>query len=116
VGWDGEIIATIPNRLVAWRSTRRSLVGNAGKVEFETEADGRARVQIQMTYEPPVGLVGHFIAELFGSDPKHVLDEDLARFKSLFENGKTRVRGEIVTREQLSSPVAHGRFRLGSAS
>lgn len=116
VGWDGEIIATIPNRLVAWRSTPRSLVGNAGKVEFETEADGRARVQIQMTYEPPVGLVGHFIAELFGSDPKHVLDEDLARFKSLFENGKTRVRGEIVTREQLSSPVAHGRFRLGSAS
>lgn len=115
VGWDGEIIASIPNRLVAWRSTPRSLVGNAGKVEFETEADGRTRVQIQMSYEPPVGLVGHFIAELFGSDPKHMLDEDLARFKSLFENGKTRVRGQIVTREQLSAPAAHGRFRLGSA-
>jgi hypothetical protein len=32
-----------------------------------------------------------------------VMDDDLVRMKSLFEQGKTTAHGETVTREQLSA-------------
>jgi hypothetical protein len=49
--------------------------------------------------------VGHWIAELFGADPKSALDEDLARLKSLFERGKTRAHGETVSRQDFPTPL-----------
>jgi uncharacterized membrane protein len=36
----------------------------------------------------------HALASLLGADPKHALDKDLVRFKSLLEDGKTSVRGQ----------------------
>jgi uncharacterized membrane protein len=69
---------------------------------FEPVADG-TRIHIQMHYNPPVGAVGHALAALLGADPKRALDEDLVRFKSLLEDGKTSVGGRTVTREALGS-------------
>jgi uncharacterized membrane protein len=64
------------------------------------ERDG-TRVHVQMRYTPPAGAVGHGLAALLGADPRRALDEDLVRFKSLLEEGKTSVRGQTVTREAL---------------
>lgn len=52
-------------------------------------------------------MVGRYLAELLGIDPKHALDDDLVRLKSFFEGGKTRTRGHEVIRpavEPASSP------------
>jgi uncharacterized membrane protein len=41
-----------------------------------------------MVYNPVGGAVGHAIARLFRADPKHQMDDDLLRMKTLLETGK----------------------------
>jgi uncharacterized membrane protein len=54
-----------------------------------------------MGYTPPAGVLGHAVASLFGSDPKHAMDEDLARLKTLLEQGKTSSEGQDIRAEDL---------------
>ncbi len=103
VAWDAEIVQSIPNELLSWRSVPGSLVRNAGTVRFESNPEGGTRVHVLMTYNPPAGAIGHALAALFGADPKRTMDEDLARLKSLFEHGKTTAHGETVTRERVTA-------------
>ena len=46
-----------------------------------------------MSYNPPAGALGHAVAELFGADPKHEMDDDLMRMKSFIETGGNPRRG-----------------------
>jgi len=55
-----------------------------------------------MSYNPLGGVVAHALASLFGADPKSAMDEDLLRLKSLLEDGRTRARGEGVSRSELA--------------
>jgi uncharacterized membrane protein len=111
VGWDGTMVRLIPDKLVEWKSLPGSLIDNAGAVRLD-EHEGATRVHIQMTYNPPAGMVGHYLAELLGIDPKHALDDDLVRLKSFFEGGKTRAHGHVVIRPPVeptsSSPSGTG--------
>ncbi len=102
LSWDSQIVQQIPNRLIAWRTVPGSVVRNAGIMRFEAQ-DSFTRVHILMSYNPPGGALGHVLATIMGSDPKAVMDEDLARMKSLLEVGKTRAHGERITREQISA-------------
>jgi len=99
--WDSEITHIVPNELLAWRSTPDALVQNAGTLHFEPTASGGTRVQIHMRYNPPGGVLGNALAEMFGADPKHALDDDMARLKSLMERGKTRAHHLRVKIEEL---------------
>lgn len=99
--WDAETTALDPNRLIAWRSIEGSPVENAGIVRFLPNERGGTRVDLRLTYNPPAGAMGHAVASLLGADPKRLMDEDLVRFQSLVELGKTTARGDEVTREQL---------------
>src|SRR5207248_3335216 len=81
-------------------------VGAGGLVRFERNPDGSTRVDVKMSYNPPAGAIGHAVAALFGSDPKQAMDDDLVRFKSLLEHGKTTAHGEEIRREELSTPEA----------
>jgi uncharacterized membrane protein len=63
-------------------------VAHAGRVRFAPAGDGRTRVQIRMSYNPPGGWLGHGVASMFGVDPKHSLDSDLVRMKTLIETGR----------------------------
>lgn len=101
VDWEGEIARVVPNELVAWRTLPGSLVPNSGVVRLDPNYDASTRVHVRMSYHPPAGTLGHLVAELFGDDPKSALDEDLIRLKSLFEHGKTRVRGQPVFLQDL---------------
>jgi uncharacterized membrane protein len=103
LGWDAEVVERSDNQLLSWRSLPGSAVGNEGTVRFEPAGeDGSAtRIHIQMSYNPPGGAAGHVIATLFGDDPKHAMDHDLVRFKSLLEDGKTTAKGHEVRLEQL---------------
>jgi uncharacterized membrane protein len=87
VEFDAELTRAIPNQLLAWRTLDGSPVAHAGIVRFDTEAGGRTRVQIRMSYTPPTGWLGHGIAAAFGVDPKHSMDADLVRMKTLIETG-----------------------------
>jgi uncharacterized membrane protein len=101
--WDGLVTDVFPGRYLAWASTEGAPVRNRGTATFEP-MDRGTRVTIEMTYHPPLGLVGHELARLFGADPKRELIEDLVRLKSLLEEGKATGANGTVTREDLDVP------------
>lgn len=101
LSWDSEITRIIPNELLAWRSSPGAAVRNEGIVQFEPTGDGGTRVQIRMQYLPPGGYLGHSLAELLDLDAKHILDEDLARLKSLVERGKATIHHQKIDLDDL---------------
>jgi uncharacterized membrane protein len=96
VSWDAEVTQVVPNKLIAWRSVPGSAIKSEGVVRFDANPDGNTRVSIRMSYNPPGGVIGHAVASLFGADPKHAMDEDLVRFQSIIEQGKTTAHGQEV--------------------
>lgn len=89
IQWDAVCTRQEPNRMFAWRTEPGSVVAHAGIIHFEPNADGSTRVHLQMSYSPPAGVAGHWLASLFSADPKHEMDQDLLRMKSYLETGKT---------------------------
>jgi uncharacterized membrane protein len=106
--WDAEISRIDPNSRIEWHSLEGAEIEHHGVVRFEREGDG-TRLEVNLAYVPPFGLLGHGFAMLSGKDPKHVMDDDLLRFKSLLEEGKARAHGEQVRREDLAiePPLLH---------
>jgi uncharacterized membrane protein/osmotically-inducible protein OsmY len=98
VEWDSEITADVPGELIAWRTVPGSVVHSSGIVQFEPDAYGDTRVHIRMAYRPPANAVGRTVAKIFGADPRRQMDDDLARFKSYMEVGKTTGTYGTVTR------------------
>ena len=101
LSWDSEITRLVPNELLAWRSGPGAAVKNDGIVQFEPTGNGGTRVHIRMHYTPPGGYLGYAFAELLDLDAKHILDEDLARLKSLVEGGSATIHHRKVSMEDL---------------
>jgi uncharacterized membrane protein len=74
-----------PNELLGWRSIPGSGMEHSGVVRFEPLAGNGTRVEVNMSYSPPAGAVGHAIARAFSADAHSELREDLARIKSIAE-------------------------------
>ncbi|HEY6936992.1 MAG TPA: SRPBCC family protein [Terriglobales bacterium] len=107
LSWDAEITEKIPNKMLAWSSLPGAVVANSGVVQLDTENAG-TRVHIRLAYVPPAGAIGHAIATIFAADPKHALDDDLVRLKSLLEHGKTNAHHRPVKLEEvINSTPAH---------
>jgi uncharacterized membrane protein len=100
VEFDTEETRHEPNEAIAWRTVPNSQVAHAGLVRFTSHDDGSTGVDVRMAYNPIAGALGHLVAELFGVDPRRALDDDLARLKSLLEEGKTVVNGRTVRRDE----------------
>lgn len=102
VSWDAVVTQEVPGEVLAWRSEPGSMIDNAGIIRFEPVGDGDAtRVDIHLSYNPPAGAVGDVVASLLGADPKSAMDEDLVRFQSVLEQGRTG-NGRETTREDLA--------------
>jgi uncharacterized membrane protein len=93
----------VPGERIEWWSLPESIIENRGVIRLETQKDGRTRVQIEMTYKAPVGLLGHAVTTLLGLDAKSALDQDMLQLQSLFELGKAKVGGHEVTKGELKS-------------
>ncbi len=102
IEWDTEESAYVPGRLIGWRTVPGSSVEHAGIVRFDPNPEGGTRVHIRTSWNPPVGAIGYGVAAILGGDPGRALDEDLVRFKSLVEQGKTTAHGGTVTREEIA--------------
>jgi len=77
----------VPNEIIAWKSEPGAALRNAGCVRFDPAPDGGTRVDIHFTYNPPAGAMGHAAAGFLGADPKRMMDDDLARIKTMIETG-----------------------------
>jgi uncharacterized membrane protein len=84
--WDTQWTAVIPEQLLSWRTTAGAPVSHEGTVRFRSTRRGGTQVEIQLTYDPPAGALGHVVARLFGADPESRMDEDLARLKASIES------------------------------
>jgi uncharacterized membrane protein len=109
VEWDATITDWVPNRFIGWKSVEGSTIDTAGQVRFHPVGDDQTEIDIQMSYNPPAGVAGHAVASLMGSDPKHAMDEDLVRLKSLLEDGRTIANGEPVHLEEVAGAAESGR-------
>ncbi len=89
VEWDAEIINEIPGELLAWRSLPGADVDNAGSVHFADATGGRGTsVRVTLQYNPPGGVLGAYLAKLFGEEPEQQITDDLRRLKSMVESGQ----------------------------
>jgi uncharacterized membrane protein len=103
VEWDARETRREPNRLLAWSSEPGAAVQSAGMVHFAPHPHGGTQIDVQMSYNPPAGAIGHAFAAIFGLDPKSAMDGDLVRLKSLLEKGKATAHHHTVYRDQLPS-------------
>lgn len=87
VEWESEMLNVEENREMTWHTVGDAQVGHVGRIRFEPEGEG-TRIQVQMRYMPPGGVVGHAVARVFGADPGTEMDEDLGRMKSAIEGAK----------------------------
>jgi len=89
VEWDAEIVADVPNELIAWQSLPHADVRNAGTVRFIPVPGGRGtEVHVELDDMLPGGSLGAAVAKLFRSDPRHQVRDDLKAFKSVMEAGE----------------------------
>ena len=111
VDWYARTIERVENDALAWESEPGSAIQNRGRVRFERQGDYGTRISLHMMYKPPAGLLGHTVASILGVDPKHQIDEDMVRMKSLIEVGRTRAHHKTVTREEVerASALSAGR-------
>lgn len=108
VAWDAVTTQLVPNQVIAWKSVDGAAIGNAGIIRFKPTADGATTVDVQMSYNPPAGAVGHAVAAFFGRDPKQQMDDDLARIKTTIETGTPphdAARGEPAAAAAAASTV-----------
>lgn len=94
--WTAEITEQIPDKRIAWRST--SGAPNAGVVTFHRLTDDRAKVMLQLDFEPE-GAVEK-IGDALGVATRRV-ERDLEEFKKHVESPAHDVegwRGEIPAR------------------
>lgn len=109
--WDALITADEPNRMIAWRSLPGADVENDGRITFGPALGDRGtEVHVSMSYVPPGGRIGHFIAALLGQNPKRVVREELRNFKRIME------LGEIPTIQGQSHGTCTGQGRRTSES
>ncbi|HEU4900175.1 MAG TPA: SRPBCC family protein [Actinomycetota bacterium] len=89
VEWDAEIVEDKPNERIAWRSLEGSQVPNSGVVWFTpAPGDRGTEVRVELTYDPPAGVLGKVVAKLFGEEPQQQVTDDLRRLKQVLETGQ----------------------------
>jgi uncharacterized membrane protein len=103
LSWRGRITRSVPEKSIEWRSLPESIIENHGAIHLELQKDGQTRVHIDMSYNPPAGLLGHALASLLGLDPKSAMDQDIIQLKALFEQGKAKVDGHEFVKSELKS-------------
>lgn len=102
VAWDGKVTKLIPDKLLEWTSLPDARIVSRGSIRFDPGPGDSTRITVRMAYAPPAGMIGHTVASILGADPKHEMDDDFVRLKSLLETGKTRVKGTNVTLPEIS--------------
>jgi uncharacterized membrane protein len=113
VEWVAEISEDRPNELIAWRSLEGA-VPNSGQVRFVPAPGNRgAEVHVELTYDPPGGIIGATIARLFGEEPSQQLDGDLRRFKQVLEIGEV-VHSDASIHRRLHAARPSAARALGS--
>src|SRR5690242_1526311 len=69
VEWDAETTRLEPNKRIAWNSKANSPLKTSGQVTFNSLSNNETDITVSLHYDPPAGLAGDLVADLFG-DPE----------------------------------------------
>jgi uncharacterized membrane protein len=83
--WNTAIGRMIRNQVISWKSSMNSLIRNSGMIQLRQLENNLTRVEIDLSYAPPVGALGYAAVHFLGFDPKDKIDEDLSTLKKLVE-------------------------------
>ena len=89
IEWDADVTELVPNEALAWKTVPGSRVQHAGIVRFQPGGEGRTRLAVRISYNPPAGALGHAVAAFLGADPDRRLQASLLRMKRLIESGRS---------------------------
>jgi uncharacterized membrane protein len=93
IEWITVITKFGADRIIQWETVPGSVVEHAGSIRFSRNRNGTTRVDITLSYVPPPGPAGDAMAALFRSERNTVMNKELARLKSLLEQGQSRAEG-----------------------
>jgi len=99
IEWDAVTTVNRPNEMLAWHSEPGSAVEHAGVIRFERLGPDQTRLDVNLSYSPPAGALGHYAAKLFGADAGSELDEELARTKRFAETFRGAADFEATSRD-----------------
>lgn len=88
VEWRAEIVKDEPGELLGWSSVPEADIQNAGKVEFHDGPNNTTRLDITISYRPPLREVGETIAKLLNPMFEKMVKDDVGNFKVYMETGK----------------------------
>jgi uncharacterized membrane protein len=89
VSCDALVTEYVPNEVLAWQTEPGSLIDHGGMVRFTKNGDGTTTVRVQMTSNSLAGALAYRLASLLGTDPETLLDDEMARMKTVLESGIT---------------------------
>jgi uncharacterized membrane protein len=82
--WDAENVNWVDDRQIGWRSTDG--LNNFGKIMFEPMGNNQTKVDVNINYEPPSGILGNIGEKLgAGSRFEHALQNDLNHFARMVD-------------------------------
>ena len=82
LSWNAEITYDDPGEVIAWESLPGSNIHATGKVRFvDTPEPDTTLVHVTITYEPPVGVLGAWIAHLVNPLFQKMVQDDVENFK-----------------------------------
>jgi uncharacterized membrane protein len=85
IEWDAIGTVNRPNEMLAWHSEPGSTIEHSGVARFERLGPDQTRLDVNLSYSPPGGTLGHYAARVFGADAGSELDEELTRTKRFAE-------------------------------
>lgn len=86
LSWEAEVVRDEPNEFIGWSSIAGSVISTSGKVRFKDVMDGEAtKVDVVITYQPPVGALGGKLARLFNPVFKKMVEKDIQNFKQFMD-------------------------------
>jgi uncharacterized membrane protein len=87
VQWTAETVKEEEGRELSWHSLSDATIRNSGKVNFSDTPGGGTRIDVHLSYRPPLGKVGEELGWLFNGFLRHKVEEDIKGFKRFAENG-----------------------------
>jgi len=86
LSWEAEVTKDELNETIGWSSIPGSVITTSGRVRFKDVMDGEAtKVDVVITYQPPVGALGGKLARLFNPVFKKMVEKDIQNFKQFMD-------------------------------
>ncbi|MCL2891259.1 SRPBCC family protein [Brenneria tiliae] len=90
IEWQARIVDEAPGKYIYWRSLPGARIPNEGRLSFKPAPSGAGtEVTLMIRFDPPGGLLGKKISQMFDILSKDMLTKTLSRFKKLAESDGT---------------------------